>query len=235
MTNYFENAKTTEEVKAIYKELVKKFHPDVYGEKGNDILKEVHNQLEKVIKKLDNKTYNAVYNESADINDADIRAKKEAIVKEYYAKFGGMTYLFLFYAYYTNGLRPYRHTNPLTKHNFSGWNVWQLEVKMIIAGYTSTKWSTFAQYKAAKNPINKGEHGTYITLAIVSKSKKQEENEEEEEKEQVFYKFYAVFNEEQTKENKKDNVKMIETTKEEKEEAAQKTLNLWANKYEVVA
>ena len=29
MTNYFENVKTSEELKAAYKELVKKYHPDV--------------------------------------------------------------------------------------------------------------------------------------------------------------------------------------------------------------
>lgn len=36
--NYFNNCKTSEELKATYKALVKKYHPDVYGEKGNDIL-----------------------------------------------------------------------------------------------------------------------------------------------------------------------------------------------------
>ena len=50
MTNYFENCKNNEELKATYKELVKKYHPDIYGEKGNDILKEIHNQLEKALK-----------------------------------------------------------------------------------------------------------------------------------------------------------------------------------------
>ena len=39
MTNYFENCKTNEELKATYKQLAKKYHPDVYGEKGNDIFK----------------------------------------------------------------------------------------------------------------------------------------------------------------------------------------------------
>lgn len=50
-TNYFEKCRTEQELKATYKQLVKKFHPDVYGEKGNEILKEIHNQLEKAVKK----------------------------------------------------------------------------------------------------------------------------------------------------------------------------------------
>ena len=53
MTNYFENCKTSVELKNTYKELVKKFHPDIYGEKGNEILKEIHNQLEKATRKID--------------------------------------------------------------------------------------------------------------------------------------------------------------------------------------
>ena len=32
-TNYFTNCKNEEEVRSTYKELVKKYHPDIYGEK----------------------------------------------------------------------------------------------------------------------------------------------------------------------------------------------------------
>ncbi|UKI40504.1 MAG: hypothetical protein L6V95_09950 [Candidatus Melainabacteria bacterium] len=50
MVNYFTNCKNETELKATYKQLVKKYHPDIYGEKGNEILKEIHNQLEKAVK-----------------------------------------------------------------------------------------------------------------------------------------------------------------------------------------
>ena len=35
--NYFKGCSSKEEVKIQYKELVKKYHPDIYGEKGNEI------------------------------------------------------------------------------------------------------------------------------------------------------------------------------------------------------
>ena len=53
MTNYFQNCKSSEDLKATYKQLVKKYHPDIYGVKGNEILKEIHNQLEKAVKNID--------------------------------------------------------------------------------------------------------------------------------------------------------------------------------------
>lgn len=242
MTNYFEKAKTQEELKAIYKELVKKYHPDIYGEKGNDILKDIHNQLEKALKNIDKKFYNSLYNDSEDINNAEVRARKEAIAKEVFAQHKGLAYQYLFAAYWMNNLRPYNHRNPLTKHNFSGWNVWQLELKMLLAGYQSSKWSTFAQYKDAKNNIRKGEHGTYITLAIISKSKKDDEDEDET-KQRIYYKGYSVFNEEQTQQGATgEEPKAIETKlnldPEKVKKAAESTqtvLNLWQQKYEVVA
>lgn len=243
MTNYFENAKTVEEVKATYKELVKKYHPDIFGEKGNEILKEIHNQLEKAIKRADSKFYNNLYNASDVTESEEVRAKKEQLAKEIIEKYGFAAYQYLFATYLMNGLRPYNHKNPLTKHNFSGWNVWQLELKALTEGYTSYDWSTFAQYKANKTPIAKGQHGTYITLAIVSKPKKNEETEEEE-KPTIYYKGYTVFNIEQTKEKAVktiEEVKQIETSKpaeapkENKTEYKQSVLNLWADKYEVVA
>ena len=112
MTNYFENLKTKDEIKARYKELAKKYHPDVYGEEGNEILKEVHNQLEKAIKNADKDYFRMEdYTETA-----DIRAKKEELVKE------ALNYPFsegaLLALYWENRLRPCNHKNPLSKHNF---------------------------------------------------------------------------------------------------------------------
>lgn len=231
MTNYFQNCKTQEELKATYKELVKKFHPDIYGEKGNDILKEIHNQLEKALKNVDKKAYNSIYNETATNDSDEIRARKEELAKTLFAQHGGMAYQWLFVAYWQQGLRPSNHKNPLTKHNFSGWNVWQLELKMLLQGYKSSNWSTFAQYRDNKNNIRKGEHGTYITLAIVSKKKS--ENEDEEEKTSVYYKGYSVFNEEQTKAGAtaEETTKAIPTVKAiETKSTVEKTLEQWEQK-----
>ena len=238
MTNYFEQCKTQEELKATYKELVLKFHPDIFGEKGNDILKDVHNQLEKALKNIDRKSYDALYND-ADIEESEeIRAKKEAIAKEVYAKHKGLAYQYLFAAYWANNLRASNHRNPITNHNFSGWNVWQLELEMLLSGYKSTKWSTFAQYKTAKNNVQKGQHGTYITLAIITKAK-DENGEEDESKAKVYYRGYTVFNEEQTNAGATgtapaqiEEVKQIEN-KKQADNIEQ--LNLWEQKYEVVA
>lgn len=232
MTNYFNNCKTSEELKATYKELVKKYHPDIFGEKGNDILKEIHNQLEKAIKNIDKKGYNDLYNDSDIEESEEIRAKKEQIAKELFAKYKAAAYQHLFAAYWVNHLRASNHRNPITKHNFTGWNVWQLELKMLLQGYKSTEWSTFAQYKNSKNSIRKGEHGTYITLAIINTK----EDEDGEEKTSVYYKGYSVFNKEQTNTNEPKQ-KQISTVKQiaAKQNTEQKTLNLWQEKYEVVA
>ena len=99
---------------------------------------------------------------------------------------------------------------------------------MLLTGYKSTEWSTFAQYKNNKNSIRKGEHGTYITLAIVNTK----EDEDGEEQTKVFYKGYSVFNSEQTQNGATEQqpaqiaeVKQITTAKTE--ESEQKTLNLW--------
>jgi hypothetical protein len=233
-TNYFENCKTTEELKATYKELVKKYHPDVFGKDGNEIMKEIHNQMEKALKRVDSKLYNEIYNGTDKAETEETRAKKEQIAKGLFEKCGNVAYQYLFIAYLQNGLRPYNHRNPLTKHNFSGWNVWQLELKALTEGFKSAEWSTFAQLKANKQTVAKGQHGAYITLAIVSKSKKDDETEEEE-KPSIYYKGYTVFNMEQTKENVIANseVKQIETSKPA--ENKQTILNLWSEKYEVVA
>lgn len=201
MTNYFENLKTKDEIKTRYKELAKKYHPDVYGEEGNEILKEVHNQLEKAIKNADKD-----YFKPGDYTDtADIRAKKEELVKE------ALNYPFsegaLLALYWENRLRPCNHKNPLSKHNFSGWNIWSLEISMVLNGFYSSDWSTFAQYRDAKNFVEKGQKGTRLTLAVHKKVKN--ENGEEEEK-FVYYTGYTVFNYEQTKAvNNVDNTNKV--------------------------
>lgn len=255
MTNYFENCKTSVELKNTYKELVKKFHPDIYGEKGNEILKEIHNQLEKATRKID-KGFFSFENDYLDYDkeeSEEIKAKKEQLAKELSEKYKGFAYQYLFVAYWQNNLRPANHRNPLTKHNFSGWNVWQLELKMLLNGYKSAKWSTFAQYNKDNNSIMKGQKGTQITLAIYTKGKEDEETGEKTQG-RVFYKGYSVFNAEQTKNGATaeeqtpviEEVKQIETKLSldaEKIEKAkeshkkvkqlfnditeQKTLNLW--------
>ncbi len=228
MTNYFENAKTTEEIKATYKELVKKFHPDIYGEKGNEILKDIHNQLEKAIKNVDKDFFKA-----EDIIDTDeIRIKKEELLKE------ALNYTFpegaLFALYWENHLKPANHKNPLTKHNFSGWNVWSLEIAMLQNGFKSSDWSTFNQYKEQKNFVDKGQKGTHLTLAVYGKEK----DEQGEEKETIkFFRGYTVFNYEQTKEATGTEFKKQATEEQAIKllsEVKQITQNFWAD-YEVVA
>lgn len=193
MTNYFTNCKTQEELKATYKELVKKYHPDIYGEKGNDILKEIHAQLEKAARNID-KNFFCDYIDSDSEESEEIKAKKQELVKE------ALKYTFpegaLFALYWENRIKPYNHRNPLTKHNFTGWNVWSLEIEMVLKGYNKPEWSTFNQYKDDNNAITKGEHGKKITLAIISKGK--EEDAEEETTSRVYYKGYTVFNIAQT-------------------------------------
>lgn len=240
MTNYFTNCKTSEELKATYKELVKTYHPDIYGEKGNDILKDIHNQLEKALKNIDKKAYNNLYNGNDKEESEEIRAKKEQIARELSEKYKGFAYHYLFVVYWQNGLRPANHRNPLTKHSFTGWNVWQLELKMLLEGYKSSEWSTFTQIKNDKNSVRKGEHGTQITLAIISKGK-DEDGEEDGTKSKVYYKGYSVFNIEQTQNGATGEpqtkqiaeIKQIEPKK--LIDTEQKTLNLWQEKYQTVA
>ena len=220
---YFENCKTSEEVKNTYKDLVKKYHPDIYGEKGNEILKEIHNQLEKAISEVDKNYFNC----ENTIDTDEIRAKKEELVNE------ALKHLFpegtLLALYWQNNIKPCNHKNPMTKHNFSGWNVWTLEIQMIKKGYKSSDWSTFAQYKEAKNFVDKGQSGTKLTLAVFGKTK--DENGEEKQ-ELKYFKGYTVFNYEQTKEF--NGTLQIEDKQELKLET-NKTLENWTNKYAVIA
>ena len=221
MANYFEHCRTSEELKAAYKELVKKYHPDIYGEKGNDILKDVHNQLEKALKRVDKKSYEELYNACECEESEDIRQQKRDIAQTLYKKHGAFAYQYLCFTYWLNKLRPSNHRNPLTKHNFSGWNVWQLELQMLLKEYNSCEWSTFPQYKADKNPIRKGERGAYITLAIVAKK---EDEDGEEITSKVYYKGYTVFNKEQTQ-NGVQQAQIAEVIAIETKKAEQQ--NLW--------
>ena len=220
--NYFENVKSAEEIKAKYKELVKKYHPDVYGEKGNDILKEIHNQLETAIKNVDKNFFNS----TETIDTDDLRAKKEELLKE------ALKYIFpegaLMALYWQNNLRPCNHKNPATEHNFSGWNIWTLEIQMLKKGYKSSNWSTFAQYREAKNFVDKGQVGTKLTLAIFGKGK---DDKGEEKQELKYFKGYTVFNYEQTKEF--NGTLQIEDKKEKQE--TNKIVDKWADKYAVIA
>lgn len=112
--------------------------------------------------------------------------------------------------YFQNDLKPAKHVNPLTKKVFHGNNIWKLEIEMILKGYNSCEWSTFAQYRDNKQSVNKGEHGTYLTLAVYNTVKN-----EKGEKEEIFqfFKGYTVFNKEQTSEkNVKSTVKETKTT-----------------------
>lgn len=234
MTNYFENCKNAEELKITYKALVRKYHPDIYGERGNDILKDIHNQLEKAVKQLD-KGYksNSNYNEQ-DLEEAQeiINLKKELLKEALKHTFPEGA---LFALYWQHNLRPANHRNPLTKHLFSGWNTWTLEIEKLKNNYQSCEWSTFAQYKKAKNSVKKGEHGTYITLAIMTKIKKEDDEVEETEKTRIYYKGYSVFNKEQVR-IQENNVKAIETVKAiPLKNNEQKVLEVWSKKYEVIA
>lgn len=238
MTNYFQNCKSSEDLKATYKQLVKKYHPDIYGVKGNEILKEIHNQLEKAVKNID-----VNYKAFSNYVDVDLNETPEELAQKLELLKEAKKYVFpegaLFALYWENGLKPANHRNPLTKHNFSGWNIWTLEIKRLENGYTSCLWSTFAQYKTAKNSVKKGEKSTYLTLAIFSKQKEDDESDEPQ-KTKVYYKGYSVFNSEQTRASESDEpaaipeVKQISMKKTSKD-YQQKTLNLWQEKYQTIA
>lgn len=238
MTNYFEKINSLDELKKTYKNLVKKFHPDIYGEKGNMILKEIHNQLEKAIQKLDKDYFKAVDEEE----DEKTTAKKKKFAKE--AIISKDPEFSLFASYFLNGFKPQKHRNPMTSKMFHGRNVWTLELKYLINNYKSCEWSTPLQYKNANNCINKGEKCTPLTLAVYAKEK--DENGKEIEKFKC-YKGYFVANYEQTKnyitskENSKINDKqkmeqIVDKTTDAKESeiVEQRPLDLW-EKYDVVA
>lgn len=214
MTNYFENVKTAEELKATYKELVKKYHPDIFGEAGNDILKEIHSQLEKATKKVDTAYYAEFDN--TDIEDTqEVKAKKEEIAKEAVQYVNPEFYLFA--QYWLNRLRPANHRNALTEHNFSGWNIWTLELKKVLSAYNSAEWATFNQAIEKGYIVKKGEKGTNATLAVINKAK------EEDEKDKVYYKGYTVFNFDQFEQ-------MDEQTKIEKQKMLTDKKAKWENK-----
>lgn len=93
--------------------------------------------------------------------------------------------------YSAAGFIPENHINPLTKIEFSGYNLYQLEIEYIDKGYNSTEWSTFAQYKSDKRTIKKGSKGTHLTLAV-------HKTDEEGQEHLQFFRGYTVFNKEQT-------------------------------------
>lgn len=49
MINYFENCFTLDGIHEVYKNLVRKYHPDFYGSNGDKIMVEVQNQLSNAI------------------------------------------------------------------------------------------------------------------------------------------------------------------------------------------
>ena len=229
MANYFENVKTAEELKAAYKALVKKYHPDIFGEEGNGILKDVHAQLEKATKKIDT-TYYADFNDTDRVDTEEEKALKEQFAREAVQYVNPEWYLFA--NYWMNRLRPSNHRNALTEHNFSGGNVWTLELKKVLSGYNSAQWATFNQAIEKGYIVKKGEKGTSATLAIISKAK------EENEKDKVFYKGYTVFNfdqfEQMDEATKIEKQKML-TDKKAKWDNKPKTSKKFDDKYAVVA
>ena len=130
--------------------------------------------------------------------------------------------------YLQNGLNPDKHYNPITKKYFHGKNIWVLEIEMVLKGFTSCEWSTFAQYRDNKNKVNKGEKGTGLTLAVYNTVKNEKTGEKEEKLQ--FFKSYTVFNKEQTS---KLSEKKTEVAKVATIEPKQKAL--FNEKYAVVA
>ena len=130
--------------------------------------------------------------------------------------------------YLQNGLSPAKHINPITKKQFHGKNIYTLEIEMILKGYTSCEWSTFAQYRDNKSKVNKGEKGTGLTLAVYNTVKNEKTGEKEEKLQ--FFKSYTVFNKEQTSELSE---KIEEVAEVAVIEPKQKTL--FNEKYAVVA
>ena len=49
MINYFQNCFTLDDIHEVYKNLVRKYHPDFYGSDGDKIMVEVQNQFSNAI------------------------------------------------------------------------------------------------------------------------------------------------------------------------------------------
>lgn len=130
--------------------------------------------------------------------------------------------------YLQNGLNPDKHYNPITKKYFHGKNIWVLEIEMVLKGYTTCEWSTFAQYRDNKNKVNKGEKGTGLTLAVYNTVKNEKTGEKEEKLQ--FFKSYTVFNKEQTSDLSEKKSEVAEVAKIEPKQKA-----LFNEKYAVVA
>jgi antirestriction protein ArdC len=127
--------------------------------------------------------------------------------------------------YLQNGLSPAKHFNPITNKQFHGKNIYTLEIEMILKGYTSCEWSTFAQYRSNESKVNKGEKGTGLILAVYNTVKNEKTGEKEEKLQ--FFKSYTVFNKEQTSK--------LSEKKEEVATAEPVQKNLFDKKYAVVA
>ena len=130
--------------------------------------------------------------------------------------------------YLQNGLNPDKHYNPITKKYFHGKNIWVLEIEMVLKGYTTCEWSTFAQYRDNKNKVNKGEKGTGLTLAVYNTVKNEKTGEKEEKLQ--FFKSYTVFNKEQTSKLSEKKSEVAEVAIIEPKQKA-----LFNEKYAVVA
>lgn len=67
---YFDNCKNLEELKSLYKELAKKFHPDMGG--SEEIMKQINNEYDVYFMKLQNKSNNNYDKEESINNFKDI-------------------------------------------------------------------------------------------------------------------------------------------------------------------
>lgn len=109
-----------------------------------------------------------------------------------------------------SALLPY---NPSTKRNYSGFNIWMLELTRLSRGYSHNQWLTFNQCKTLGGFVNKGEHGTPIIVFSppVFQTVKDETGEEKEIlKRPGFFGSATVFNVEQTTITPEDLVKLPE-------------------------
>lgn len=190
MVNYFDGCLSYDDIQKTYKELVKKYHPDVYGSDGNKIMVDIHNQLDEMIKKLGKGRKN------------DLMTKKQIVEQSIIAVYPEQ-YVKLLYA--ANNLTPSQHYNPYTKVYFSGINLWTLEIAMLNNNFNSCNWSTFCQYRDNNIQILKGSKATLCTLAI-NKYKKDDDGNKI--SDGVYFKGYNLFNEAQTNKNilKLDNI-----------------------------
>jgi len=70
---YFKHCQSVEEAKKVYRELLKKHHPDHAGEEGEAITKEIINQFNGFLKSFMSKSFNSYY------EDKDWKPEEEAV------------------------------------------------------------------------------------------------------------------------------------------------------------